>query len=153
MGQEGRWVLCRRWSFVLEGLEGDPLPRPSKGDTDAHSRPPASPRLSFLFVLKDDVGLTEHACWVQGPVSVCVSTCVCVYVIRTDWIDRPCFSSRMNTGPVLALPQHFQVITEECLQCVCFPFSEIASFFSVRREPQSAFLAEALFLEHGRICS
>ena len=39
VGQEGQWVLCRRWSFVLEGLEGDPLPRPSKGDTDAQPRP------------------------------------------------------------------------------------------------------------------
>lgn len=33
MGQEG-W-----WPFVLEGLEGGPLPRPSKGDTDAQPRP------------------------------------------------------------------------------------------------------------------
>ena len=103
MGQEGQWVLCRRWSLVLEGLEGDPLPRPSKGDTDAQPRPWASPRLSFLFVLKDDMGLSEHACWVQGPVSVCVSTCDCVYVIWMHWIDRPCFSSRMNT--VLFLPR------------------------------------------------
>lgn len=84
MGQEG-W-----WPFVLEGLEGGPLPRPSKGDTDAQPRPLAGPRLSFLFLVfvpKDDAGLSEHAHWVQGPLSVCVSTSVCVYVIGMEWVD------------------------------------------------------------------